>query len=148
MPIPHVLRPLLLLTFSMALLLALVLFLPALALAQDGAPPPAPTLALPTDQIWTLIAGALAPLGAYVLNYAGPHTSEKIKAGVQIVLAAIAGGIVQAITAGGVGFNTTTLQFVLGSVIAALAAHKILWQPATISTALGGGRNKVAAPPG
>jgi hypothetical protein len=123
--------------------LAALLLLPSLALA-DSAPPPQPTLALPTDQVWTLIAGGLAPLAAYVLNYVGPHTSEKIKAVVQIVVAAIAGGVAEAITAGGVGFNTVTLQFVLSAVIAALAAHKILWQPATISTALGGGRNKPA----
>lgn len=123
-------------------MLAALLLLPALAFAD--APPPQPTLALPTDQVWTLLAGGLAPLAAYVLNYVGPHTSEKIKAFVQIVVAAIAGGVAEAITAGGVGFNTVTLQFCLSAVIAALAAHKILWQPATISTALGGGRNKPA----
>jgi hypothetical protein len=120
-----------------------LLAFPTLAFA-DAAPPPQDTLALPTDQVWTLVAGALAPLASYVLNYVGPQTSERVKAFVQVVVAAVAGGLTQAIAAGSdtVGFNSVTLQFVLSAVIAALTAHKFLWQPSTISTALGGGRNK------
>lgn len=98
-------------------------------------------LVLPTEQVWTLIAGGIVPLVSYVLNYAGPQTSEKVKAFVHVLAAAVAGGLMQAITAGDVGLNTITLQFILTAVIAALTAHKLLWQPSGVSTALGGGRN-------
>lgn len=130
------------LTRIYTLALVALLVTPAAALA-DGAPPPQPTLALPTDQVWTLIAGGLAPLAAYLLNHYLPHTSEKIKAFVHVIVAAVAGGVMEAITAGAgtVGFNTITLQFVLSAVVAALSAHKLLWQPSTISTALGAGSN-------
>lgn len=124
--------------------LFVLLVLPATALGVDS-PPPQPTLALPTDQVWTLIAGVLSPVVAYALNYAGPWASEKIKALVQVAAAAIAGGITQAIVAGGVGFNGKTLQFVITAVFAALMAHKALWMPSGVSTALGGGQNKPRA---
>jgi hypothetical protein len=122
----------------------LLLLVPATALGVDS-PPPQPTLALPTDQVWTLIAGVLSPVVAYALNFAGPWASEKLKALVQVGAAAIAGGLTQAIVAGGVGFNGKTLQFVITAIFAALTAHKTLWQPSGISTALGGGRNKATA---
>lgn len=118
----------------------LLLVLPAAALAD--APPPQPTLALPTDQVWTLIAGALAPIAAYMLNFRAPWLTEPVKALVQVVVAAVAGGIMQAVTAGGVGFNGRTLQFILTAVFGALAAHSGLWKPSGIQRTLGGGQNK------
>lgn len=123
-------------------MLGACLLLPGMALA-DAAPPPQTTLAFPTDQVWTLLAGALAPLAAYVLNYIGPHTDEKVKGLVQAVVAAIAGGVGQAISAGPgtVGFNNTTLQFVLSAIAAAVFAHGA-YKAAGINTYLGGGRNK------
>lgn len=128
-------RKIMLFTLAFA---ALFMF-PAGALAD--AVSPQPTLALPSDQVWTLFAGALVPLVGYVLNHYGPQASEKAKAFVQVIAAAIAGGIIQAITAGHVGFNMITLQFILTAVIAALTAHGLLWRPSGISTALGAGRN-------
>lgn len=122
------------------ILLALLL-VPGVALA-DVAPPPAPTQVFPTDQVWVLIAGALAPLAAYVINYVGPHTDEKVKGIIQGVVAAIAGGIMQAVTAGHVGFNNVTLQFVITAVFAAAAAHSGFYKVSGINVALGGGRNK------
>lgn len=126
----------------MRLLYFTTLFLlwPALALA-DSAPPPAPTLVLPTDQLWAFAAGSIVPLVTYAINKWAPYTSEKIKGLVQVVVAAIAGGLVQAITAGGVGFNSTTLQFIITAVVAALGAHKALWLPSGISWLFGGGQN-------
>lgn len=122
-----------------ALAMVLLAFIPASALADAAMPQP--TLALPTDQVWTIIAGSLVPLVAYVLNKYGPHTSEKMKAFVHIIAAAVAGGLVEAITVGGVGFNDVTLQFVMTAIVTALAAHGFLWKPSGISTALGGGQN-------
>jgi hypothetical protein len=119
---------------------AALLFMPALVMAADG-PPPQHTLALPTDQLWTLLAGALVPLATYALNHAGPQVTEPLKAIVHVLVAAIAGGITQAIVAGNVGFNNITLQYVITAVVAALAAHRLLWLPSGISTRLGGGTN-------
>lgn len=130
--------------FMLLLVVAIGFFVLVLAdptLAAEPGEKPAPTLLLPTDQLWTLVAGALVPLGGYVLNYMGPIVNEKTKAVVQVVLAAIAGGIVQAITVGDVGFNDVTLQYVLSAVITALFAHGLLYKPSGINTALGGGRN-------
>jgi hypothetical protein len=117
-----------------------VLLCPIAAFAADG-PPPQHTLALPTDQLWTLLAGGLVPLATYAVNHAGPWCTEQMKAIVHVVAAAIAGGVAQAIVAGGVGLNTITLQYVITAVVAALAAHKLLWLPSGISTRLGGGSN-------
>lgn len=120
---------------------------PALVLGADTAPPPQPTLALPTDQVWTLIAGVLSPIAAYALNFRGPWISERVKVLVQIVVAAVVGGITQAITAGGVGFNGRTLQFVITAIFAALGAHFGIWRASGISTAVGGGRNATDGKP-
>jgi hypothetical protein len=124
-----------------SLLLAALLVIPAVAFA-GAVPAPQHTLALPTDQIWTIVAASVAPLAGYIVNYLGPHSSERIKAVVQLVAAAIAGGLTQAITAGDVGLNAITLQFVVTAVIAAFGAHKLLWQPSTIGHAFGAGRNR------
>lgn len=99
------------------------------------------TFIAPTDQIWAIVAGGLAPLVAYILNYLGPWVDEKIKGIVQLIAAAIAGGLAQAITAGNIGFNNTTLQFVVTAILASMVGHAgYKWS--TISTALGGGRNR------
>jgi hypothetical protein len=121
--------------FALAMLVA-----PMVAVA-DSVPPPQHTLALPTDQVWTLLAGGLVPLASYVLNHAGPWCTEHVKAAVQVLVAAVAGGLTQAIVAGNVGFNGVTLQFVLTAVTAALFAHRLLWLPSGISARLGGGSN-------
>lgn len=120
--------------------LTFLLFVPGLALADVSGPPT--HLVLPTDQIWAFVAGNLAPLVAYVLNYHAPWISESFKVLIQAVAAAVAGGIVQAITAGGVGFNATTLQFVVTAVVGAFLAHAWVWSRSPIATNLGGGRNK------
>lgn len=99
-----------------------------------------------TLQLWALLAGTLTPLGAYVLNYLGPWVDEKLKALVQVVLAAIAGAIVALVDRGEVGFDKKTLVYVLSAVIAALFSHGVLWRPSSISTELGGGRNAQSNP--
>lgn len=128
-------------THAAGLAVLFTLALPGLALAGD-APPPQHSLALPTDQVWALVAGALVPAVGYVLNHHAPWIDEKIKAIIQVLVAAVAGGLAQAIAAGDVGFNDVTLQFVVTAVMAALAAHKFFWLPSGLSTRLGGGTNR------
>jgi hypothetical protein len=120
----------------LAVLAAAMLLVPATALAQDGAD--SETLSL---QVWALLAGAIVPLGGYLLNYVGPWVSEPVKGVVQVLLAAVAGALVELIDQGSVGFDMETLEFVLSAVIASLSAHLGLWRPSTISTKMGGGRN-------
>lgn len=118
--------------------LALFMIFPAAALAADG------SSASPPDQIWALVAGALVPLATYVINKWAPWTKEPVKVMVMLIVSAIAGGLTQAITEGNVGFNRTTLGFVLAALIGSIGAHNGLWRPGQISIALGGGQN--AAP--
>lgn len=129
------------------LLAALSVFLlaPVVALAADAGtldPKPAGSLLLPTDQLWTYLAASLIALPTYLLNHYGPQVSEPVKGLVLMLTAGLAGGITQAVTAGGVGFNQTTLQFIVSAVIGAFLTHKLVWAPTGISTALGGGSNK------
>lgn len=133
--------------FSYPLLLALLalMLLPALAFAEPAVNPI--TLILPKAQLWTLIVGALVPLVTYVLNHVGPWVSEPVKAFVLALAAAIAGALVTAITTSVFGFNAQTLQLVVSAIIAAFAAHKLLWLPSGISTLLGGGTNKAPVAP-
>lgn len=131
-------------TFYLVLLLAL----PGVAFAADAGEVPNTTLPLPNDMIWALVAAALVPLGGYIVNFLGPQTSEKVKGLVQIVFAAAASGIVQAITAGGVGFNGVTAQYILFGLFAAFGAHKLIYKPTTIATLFGAGQNKPGQTPG
>lgn len=119
-----------------------LIILPDLASAAGTAPDPNSTLALPSDQLWTLAIGALVPLVTYVLNHYAPWASEPIKAAVVVLASAVAGGVYQAIEAGQVGFNGTTAQFIITAIIGALAAHKLLWVPSTVAQRLGGGSNR------
>jgi hypothetical protein len=116
-------------------------FIPAMAGAADVAPTPQPSLALPAIQAVAVLIGFLSPLVTYVLNHYAPWADEKIKAVVQVVVAAVAAGLYQAIEVGSIGFNSVTLQLVSTAVFAALLTHKILWLPSGISAKLGGGTN-------
>lgn len=139
--VPDPLRWLLLSLFGMAMLGLLVLLLAAPALAADSVPAEPRSFVFPTDQVWALVAGGLAPLVAYVLNHYSPFWfTEPVKGIVQAVAAAVAAGIAQAITAGDVGFNDATLQFVVTGVVGALLAH-IGYAKAHINVLLGGGSN-------
>jgi hypothetical protein len=120
--------------------LAILLVAPASALA-DETPNPRPGLVLDPTQTWILFIGALVPLVTYVINHHAPWLDEKAKGVVHVITAAIAGGLYQALSGGGIGFNATTLQLVGTSVISALFAHKLLYAPSGINVALGGGSN-------
>lgn len=130
-------------------LLALLL-LPAVALAAGDAgtidPKPSPTLVLPTDQLWAFLAASLVTLPTYLFNHYGPQVSEPVKGLVLMVTTAVAAALTQAITAGGVGFNQTTLQFIVTGVVGAFLTHKYVWQTTGISTKLGAGTNKAGQP--
>lgn len=115
---------------AQAVLFAVLAFLalPVLAVASEG------ELLVSDDQLWVIAVGSIVPLGGYVLARFTP--SQPVSAFIHVLLAAIAGGFTQAITAGSVGFNDTTFQFVLTSIAAALAAHGFLWKPAQINEKL------------
>lgn len=115
------------------------LMVPGLALA-DGETPIPDSLVFPTEQVWAAAAAALTPAVMYVLNHYAPWTSEPVKGLAQGLAAAAAAGIVQAITAGDVGFNDTTLQFIVTGLAAAVVAH-VGYRAANINTALGAGSN-------
>lgn len=122
--------------YLLGAMIMVALLLPSLALAVD---PPQHTLALPTTQIWCIVAGCISPLITYVLNNRLlKNLSEPIKAVIFLVGAAIAGGIAQAINAGNVGFNQSTFQLVATSVLAAIIAHFGFWQPSTIAAKVRG----------
>jgi hypothetical protein len=104
-------------------------------------PPTSHTLIFSSVQFWALAIGTVVPLITYVLNTHAPWITEPVKAVVQVVMAALAGAIYQLATAGSLSLDSQTLQVLLSSVVAALAAHKLLWQPSGISTTLGAGTN-------
>jgi hypothetical protein len=101
-------------------------------------------LLLGQHQLWVSVIGALVPLVTYVLNHYAPWVSEPVKAGVLVVVTAIASGLYTALATPNFGLNLITLQLVVSSVVAALLAHHWLWKPSTISTKLGAGSD---APP-
>lgn len=123
-----------------------ILVSPSVALAE-GTPDPRSGLVLDPTQTYTLLIGALVPLVTYLLNHYAPWCDEKVKGIVHVITAAVAGGLYQALSGGELGFNAPTVQILGTSVIAALFAHRILWQPSGISTALGGGQNSTASQP-
>lgn len=119
------------------------------AWAQDAGtidPKPSPTLVLPTDQLWAYLASTLVTLPTYLFNHYGPQVSEPVKGLVLMFTSAVAAGIAQAITAGGVGFNHTTLQYVVTGVFVAFMAHRFVWMPTGIAASLGAGANKPGQP--
>lgn len=126
---------------GLALAAMLLLLVPAAAFAVSQST----SLLLSNKQVWTVIIGALVPLLTYVLNHVGPWISEPIKAAVLVLASAIAGGLYTALATSSFGLNAPTLELVLTSVIASLAAHKLLWVPSGIAAMLGGGSN--ASPP-
>lgn len=126
----------------LGLILFAVLALPAVALAIDSVPPPQPTLALPTVQLWAVVIGALVPIATYILNHFAPWASEPVKALVLVAVSAAAGALYQLLDTGDLALDVRTLEVVGTAVVAALLAHHGLYKPATISTRLGGGTNR------
>jgi len=132
---------------TIALAGSLWLLLPAAALAADNTvPPPQPTLALPSLQLYALLIGGLVPLVTYALNHFAPWASEPVKGIVLVVVSAIAGALTQLIDTGSLAFDVRTLEVVATAVVGALAAHVGLWRPAGINARLGGGTNAGTTP--
>ena len=96
---------------------------------------------LPTTQIAVLSIGLLTPIVGYIINHFGPWVDEKVKGIIQLVVAAAAAGLYQAVEVDTFGWNNTTLQLVVTAILAALTAHKFFYVPSGISTTLGGGSN-------
>jgi VIT1/CCC1 family predicted Fe2+/Mn2+ transporter len=94
------------------------------------------------NQLWVFLIGAIVPLGGYVINHLAPWVDEKVKAVVQVILAAVATALYTALATSVFGLNTETLQLVASGVVAALAAHNWLWRPSGINTELGAGHNR------
>lgn len=103
---------------------------------------PDPNLVASNPQIWVLLIGSLVPLVGYLLNTYAPWLDEKVKGIVQVVLAAAVGALYVALDTKVFGLNGATAQLVLTAVVGSLSAHHLLWKPAAISAALGGGQNK------
>jgi hypothetical protein len=110
-----------------------LLLMPAAAFAESDSVPVGQTAL--GFSLWALGVGALVPLVTYVLNRYVP--TEPIRATVLLVVAAIAGALTQLINAGSIGFDTATLRYVISAVLAALAAHHLLWRPGRVNAALG-----------
>lgn len=126
------------LALSLLAILALLSLAVGIASAADSVPAQPHTFAFPIDQTWAIFAGAIAPLLTYVVNRVIPTASEEIKSFIFLIGAAVAGGITQAITAGNVGFNDDTLQFVLFSIVGAIGAHTGFWTRNNVSARLTG----------
>lgn len=133
-----------------SVLLFAMLLAPYAAFADIGNvadPKPPFQFVLPTAQLWALIAGAIITLPTYLINKYAPWVSDAAKGVVHWVTAAIAGGITQAITAGGVGLNQTTLQFVVTAIVAAIAIQP-WWKKTGIGLLFGQGQNRPGQTPG
>ncbi len=96
---------------------------------------------LRNQQFWLVAIGALVPILAYFANakivarvWAG--TPEPIRAFVHVAFAAGAAAVYEAMQAGTFGWNEPTAQAILTAVAAALAAHKLLWQPSGTNVAV------------
>lgn len=122
---------------SLGLLLLFVLVPAALADTVTSSGP----LVFDSKQTWALIIGSLVPLVTYVLNHVGPWVTEPAKAFVLVVVSGLAGGLYEALSTSSFGWNSASVQVVLTSIFAALAAHHLLWKPAGVSTMLGAGSN-------
>lgn len=128
------------LEFLIASAVFLLFCLPGLAFAAD-VPAEQPQFALPPEQLYAAVIGALTPLVGYVLNYFAPWVSDKIKGLVQIGLVTLTGAL-YAVLDGGVDlFSEQALQLILTAFFAAFVAHTAAWKPTNVSTSLGGGRN-------
>jgi hypothetical protein len=148
---PPIWFALLVFTITAIAFLFLVLALPEVALAADAGtadPSPPTQLILPTDQLWAIFVAGFVPLVMYGVNKYAPWVSEGGKLVAHAIAAAIVGGVVQAITAGDVGFNQTTLQFVLSGVAGAFLSITLAWSKTQIPEKLGAGQNKDGQSPG
>lgn len=127
-------RPFLLYTIAAVTLLLLA---PAIAGAATDTPPASGPLALPEQQFWAAVIGALAPLVGYVLNRLGPQTSQPVKLAVQVAVAAAAGALYQLLDAGNLDLDTETFQVVGTAVVSALLAH-FGYKAGNVNVRLGG----------
>jgi hypothetical protein len=133
------------LTWVVLLIIAVLLIVPEIAEAADAGtadPKPPGSFVLPTDQLWAAAAGSVAPLLTYLINTYAPWTAEWLKSFVMALGGAVAAGVTQAITAGDVGFNETTLQFIATGAFAALIFHVNLWTRNGVAQRLGSGENR------
>jgi hypothetical protein len=110
------------------------------AMAADGGGTPGREMEL---KLWAAVAGLLVPIGGYALNRVLPTTSEMVKASTHVVLAAVAGAIVELADLGSIGFDVNTLYYLLSAGAAAFASHVALWRPATVNARLGGPENAI-----
>jgi hypothetical protein len=94
-------------------------------------------LTFPPVMVWAALVGVFTPLIGYVVNSSlWKNAPEPAKFAVQIVIAAVAGGITTAISTNVFGLNNATLEIVGTSILAALAAHHWGWVPSTIKAKL------------
>lgn len=125
-----------------ALVLALLALLALAPMALADAIASQGPLTLSSKQTWVAAIGVLVPLITYVVNNIGPWVSEPVKGFVTVLVSALAGGLYTALATSSFGWNAATVQMVLTSVVASLAAHHMLWKPSGISTVFGAGANR------
>lgn len=144
-------------SMRLALLIPIILALPTILLLPEAvfaadagtADPVPPTQFLfPTDQLWAMFVAGFVPLVMYVINKYAPWVTDGGKLIAHAIAAAIVGGVVQAITAGDVGLNQATFQFVLSGVAGAFLSITLAWSKTQIPMKLGAGQNKAGQPPG
>lgn len=118
-----------------------LLYLAPFALADSGAPPSGPFLLFGTIPVWTAVAGFVSVGASYVVNHFAFWGSEQAKALFLLIATTVAGALTQLIQLGTVSWNSYTLDYVLGTLLFALALHYGILKPSSINTLLGAGAN-------
>jgi hypothetical protein len=106
-----------------------------------------PQLVVSDHEFYVLLIGSIVPLGGYLSNAslewllggskAGTLVkNQTFKAGIQVVLTAIAGYLYTVLATDVHGFANIS-QGAFSAVVAALFAHNILWRPANVNVRLG-----------
>lgn len=133
---------------ALVLLLIVPMFLSAPAAFADsgGAVPHTEPLLFGMVPIWTAFAGLITILGGYLVNHFAFWNSEPVKALFVLVYSTIAGAITQLIDAGTISWDSHTLQYVVGTLLFALALHFGLLKPGGVNVLFKAGSNASGAP--
>lgn len=112
------------LRFVLFLLFVVFLMFPALAVAAELRATTQQTLVLPPAQLYAVLIGLVTPLIGYITNAkfwkAAP---EQVKTVVQLFITTVTSAIYVAAATPTFGWNNSTLQLIVTTVVAGLAAH-------------------------
>jgi hypothetical protein len=126
----------------LAVVVALVV-VPSVALA-DASTAERHGLVLDQVQLYSVVIGVFSPIVGYIVNSGlvkkvSASIPEPVAAMVHVLIAAVGAAIYQAAVAGHLGFNDETLQVLLSAVVAAFAAHRLIWVPSGVQPRLAAG---------